>query len=146
MANQTGREGISRRAILWLISVGLAFLLGFVPQFMKARSARKELAAVSQQLAAARYQGELAALRDELSMAHVEVVQKNYGLAAQRSTAFFDRLQALSIRETDSARKQAFEEALAARDNITAGLAGGDPAVAAEMQRLLRLIFGATAP
>lgn len=144
MTDATGRKGISRRTIVWLVSYVVVFLLGFIPQYAKARSARKDLAAARQELAAAQYRAELGALRDALSLVHLEVVQKNYGVAAQRSTAFFDQLQSLAGRETDAGRKQAFQQILAARDAVTAGLASGDPAVQAEIQRILRVLFEAT--
>ncbi|MCL6545635.1 MAG: hypothetical protein K6T61_10430 [Bryobacteraceae bacterium] len=144
MSNATGKSGISRRIIVWAVSYLVIFLLGFVPQYGKARSARRQLESVRQELAAAGYRLELAALRDGISQVHLEAVQKNYGIAAQRSTAFFDQLQGMANRERDAERKKAFQEILAARDTVTAGLAGGDPAVTAEIQRLLRLLFTAT--
>lgn len=144
MAEATGSKGISRRIIVWLASYVVIFLLGFMPQYAKARSARKDLATARQELAAAQHRNELGALRDTLALVHLEVVQKNYGVAAQRSTAFFDQLQGLAGRETDSGRRQAFQQILAARDAITAGLASGDPAVLSEIQRILRLLFEAT--
>lgn len=144
MSNATGSRGISRRTIVWLASYVVVFLLGFIPQYAKARSARKDLTAARQQLAAAQSRAELGALRDALALVHLEVVQKNYGVAAQRSTAFFDQLQGVAGRETDAGRRQAFQQMLAARDTVTAGLASGDAAVQAEIQRLMRMLFEAT--
>lgn len=144
MSNATGKSGISRRIIVWAASYLVVFLLGFIPQYNKARSVRSQLESARQELAAAGYRLELAALRDAISQVHLEAVQKNYGIAAQRSTAFFDQLQGMIYRERDAERRKAFEEILAARDTVTAGLAGGDAAVTSEIQRLLRLLFGAT--
>jgi hypothetical protein len=144
MAESTGQPRIRRRTLVWLASYLAVFLLGFAPQYAKARSARKELAAARQELAAAQYRAELGALRDALSLAHLEAVEKNYGLAAQRAAAFFDQLQGLAGRETDAGRREAFQQILAARDGVTAGLANADPAVQSELRRLLRVLHEAT--
>ncbi|MGQ9634989.1 MAG: hypothetical protein ACUVXB_12175 [Bryobacteraceae bacterium] len=144
MSRAMGKSGISRRIIVWAASYLVVFLLGFLPQYNKVRSVRGQLESARQELAAAGYRLELAALRDAISQVHLETVQKNYGIAAQQSTAFFDQLQGIANRERDAERRKAFEEILAARDAVTAGLASGDPAVTSEIQRLLRLVFRAS--
>jgi hypothetical protein len=144
MADSSSAKLISRRAILWSGALVVAFLLGFVPQFLGTRAVRQELSAAREELARAQSQAELAVLRDLIAVVHLEASQKNYGLAAQRSTSFFDHLQDLVRSETDADRKRALDEILKSRDAVTAGLANGDPGVVTEIQRLFHAVHAAT--
>ncbi len=63
---------------------------------------------------------------------------KNYGLAGQYSTRFFNRVRAMHGQLPDSSRQAFLQSALAKRDSITQRLAKGDPNVGAELQNLFQ--------
>jgi hypothetical protein len=108
-----------KKSLIGVILLVAVFLGGFVPQYVKATRLERELRVAKQE-------GDLAQLRDLAGLAYVQASQKNYGLAAETSTRYFNR-----IREV-----QALKDVLAARDKITGELAKGDPAVLNDLQEL----------
>jgi hypothetical protein len=119
-----------------LIGIGVtavaAFLLGFLPQYSSARQLRAEAAACQVQLQA----NELAV---SIGRVYLDTMLKNYGLAAQAATPFFDRLRNLSGQDAgDPELRQFVSAGLAQRDAIVGGLAKGDPAVLTAIQDLFK--------
>jgi hypothetical protein len=113
-------------AALALIAV---FLVGFVPQYVKANRLEKELRQC-------RHENAGAQLRDLIGLAYVQASQKNYGLAAETSSRFFKRVREVANQTPDANRRKAQENLLALRDKITAELAKGDAAVMGDLQEL----------
>jgi hypothetical protein len=109
------------------------FLLGFLPQYMKANRLDGELRTTRQQL-------EGAELRDLIGLAYLQASQKNFGLASETTSRFFNR-----AREVAAGRKP-IEDLTAPRDKITAALAKGDPAAINDLQDLFLKTRQATAP
>ena len=109
------------------------FLSGFVPQYL-------ELGRVRAELESARQAGVLAEVRDLAGYLALETSQKNYGTAASHATRFFDRAKQVHDTTADPRIKQTLAEVLASRDQVTAGLAKGDPAVLAPVQELFRKV------
>ena len=105
------------------------FLLGFVPQAMKASRLDSELKQSRDALAGA-------GLRDLAGLAYVEANQKNFGLAAVTAGQYFNRVREVSNQVQDATRRKALEDLLAPRDRITASLAKGDTAVIGDLQDL----------
>ena len=118
--------------------VVVAFLLGFVPQYLRARDLASQLAAEQQQLNSEREKSQ----RDELGLlcgyVYLQASFKNYGLAGQYSTSFFDRVRAMNSQSPDSSRQAFLQSALAKRDSITQGLAKGDPSIVGAVQNLFQ--------
>lgn len=133
----------SRRAILIGGVLLAAFLAGFVPQFRAASSPRSGLQAAQAELERLRQEAARSRLRDLAALLLYEVAQRNFGLAAQHSSALFDRLQEAASSGPD-AGNEALRQALAARDAVTAGLASADPAVQPEVLRVFRLVLEGT--
>jgi hypothetical protein len=103
--------------------VVVAFLVGFIPQSRKASQLQDELA-----------QARTNVTSDELALSigsvYLQASLKNYGLAGQASSGFFDRARTLSAEAANGSERQKFlQSALSQRDAVTAGLAKGDPAV-----------------
>ncbi len=121
-------------AAIVLIAV---FLIGFVPQYLRARRLIRELRDARQETAGA-------AIRDLAALAYVQANQKNYGLAAETSTRFFNRAREVANQMADPNRRKGLEDALTLRDRITAELAKGDPAVIGDLQDLFLKTRGAT--
>jgi hypothetical protein len=79
---------------------------------------------------------------DDLSLlcgyVYLEANLKNYGLASQYSTQFFDRVGVMTGQAPDSNRQAFLQAALAKRDLITGGLAKGDPGTVSALQDLFQ--------
>jgi len=115
-----------------------AFLLGFIPQYLKGKALDNQLGAVRQQLNSEREKSQV----DELGLlcghVYLETSLKNYGLAGQDSSKFFDGVQAMMSQAPESNRQPLLQEMLAQRDAVTGGLAQGDPGTMSAVQDLFQ--------
>jgi hypothetical protein len=110
-----------------------AFLIGFVPQYVKAKRLENDGIQLSLRVG---QEIELDDLRDLAALAYVQASQKNYGLAGQTCSQFFEHAAETLDRASDQRNRKALESLLAMRDNITAELAKGDPGVLNDLQDL----------
>lgn len=124
------------KLIIWLVVLLAVFLLGFIPQYQKARRLSQELDTAKSDLASCRLDGEMSEARDLAAMTYLEANRKNYGIAGGHARKLFDLLQKLSGETAQPDLKRRLSELLAFRDDITAGLASGDPAVLAAIEAL----------
>lgn len=115
-----------------------AFLLGFVPQYLKNRDLHNQLGALRQQLDSEREKSQMDELALLCGYAYLETNLKNYGLASQYSTKFFDRVRAMTIQAPDSGRQAFLQAALAQRDLVIGGLAKGDSGTVSAVQDLFQ--------
>ena len=115
-----------------------AFLLGFVPQYLKARDIASQLGAERQQLNSERGKSQMGELGLLCGYVYLQTNLKNYGLAGQYSTKFFDHVRAMNGQAPDSNRQAFLQSALAKRDSITQGLANGDPSIVGALQDLFQ--------
>jgi len=113
-----------------------AFLLGFIPEYVKTRDLNKQMDAVQQQLNSEREKSQMEALGLLCGYIYLETNLKNYGLASQYSTQFFDRVRVMTGQPSDADRQAFLQAALAKRDLITGGLAKGDPSILSPVQDL----------
>ena len=120
---------MKNRAFLGIAGMVVVFLLGFLPQFVKAKRLENELRVERQQ-------NTLAHLRDLVGLAYLQTTQKNYGLAAGTSTRFFSRVEELVNQTVDDRFRKSLQDLLSFRDRITAELAKADPAVVGDLQNL----------
>ncbi len=116
-----------RKALIWIGILAAVFLLGFLPQFSTARGLRHEAALCGTKL-------QFAALKNAIGLVYLEANQKNYGIAAQQASGFFETARQTLARTTASGQQTVIQEALSKRDAITAGLARGDAGVIADIQ------------
>lgn len=70
----------------------------------------------------------------------MEASQKNFGLASQHSTQFFNTLRDVLPNITNPERQQRLKEILEMRDPVTAGIASAAPAVLWELQGMVRKV------
>jgi hypothetical protein len=124
------------KAGLWLVTALAAFLLGFAPQYLQKERLRSDLAAANQRALSAEQAVRMGELRDLCGLMLMEVLRQNYGIAKDYAARYFDSLGAAAGATDDAARKKGLEELLTRRDAVTALLAQGDPASAAEAQSL----------
>lgn len=115
-----------------------AFLLGFVPQYLKAKDLDNQLGTLRQQLNSEREKSHMDELALLCGYAYLETNLKNYGLASQYSTKFFDRVRAMTSEAPNSGRQAFLQAALARRDLVTGGLAKGDSSTVSAVQDLFQ--------
>ena len=113
------------------------FLVGFIPPYVKANRLENELRQ-------SRQDGAGAELRDLIALAYVQANQKNYGLAAETSSQFFNRAREVTSQTQDVSRRKALEDLLASRDKVTAQLAKGDAAATGDLLELFNKTRQAT--
>jgi hypothetical protein len=128
-----------------VIAAGLllaGFLLGFIPQNSKARRLTSELADAKQQLATCQYSSKLSGARELLAMSYLETNRKNFGVAQDYSSRFFNEVRKLSGEVPDANTENVLQEVLHARDTLTANLAKGDPGAAGLLESLMLKMHG----
>ena len=118
-----------KRAVIitGVVLIGIAYVLGFWPQFQKARESQRQLEQMTAEFTGLQAQLRLYQLQNSLMGVVRQTSQKNYGQASTLSTKFFDEARAEAQRQTDPAVKTAIESILQQRDAVTAALAKGDP-------------------
>ena len=126
-----------RKLVLWFLLLLAGFLTGFILQYFRLQRVEQELSASTKQLGSCQHSQQLSQLRDTATMMYLEVVKKNYGKAGGYSREVFDQAQQIGSSTEDPALRNLLRETLATRDQITAGLAKGDPAALSEIQPVL---------
>lgn len=135
----SAKKGIARNTIILVaILLIVCFLAGFLPAYVKVLGLEKELRAAQQENNALQ-------LRDISSLLYLQAIQKDFGLAADTSTRFFDRVQAVAGRTSDTGDKALLEAILVQRDRITSELARGSPEAMSELHTLVVDTRAATA-
>jgi hypothetical protein len=115
-----------------------AFVLGFVPQYVKARDLTDQLGAERLQVKSEHEKSQMDELGLLCGYVYLQANLKNYGLAGQYSTKFFNRVRAMNGQAPDASRQAFLQSALAKRDSITEGLAKGDPSILGALQDLFQ--------
>ena len=128
---------MKNKVIVIALALVVVFLLGFVPQYMKASRLESELAQ-------SRVASAGSDLRDWIGLAYLQANQKNYGLAADSMTRFFNRAREVAAQSQDATRRKAIEDLLSPRDKITAEMAKGDAAALGDLQDLFLKTRAAT--
>ena len=115
-----------------------AFLLGYVPQYQKSRDLESQLNSTRHELALASVKTAGDQLDLLIGYVYLETNQKNYGLASEASTKFFNRARTLAGQSSDPNRQKFLQAALSKRDVVTGGLAKGDAGTLAAVQELFQ--------
>jgi hypothetical protein len=129
---------VNKKIIVVVVLLIVAFLGGFLPQYVRGKRLERELGV-------ARQENSLAQLRDLAGLAYLQASQKDYGLAGGTTTLFFDRTREVADQTPDSIGRKPLEDLLNLRDQITGELARGDPGVLNDLQALLVKTRQATA-
>ncbi len=132
--------------LIFAIAVTAALLIGYIPQFLRARGLNRELDATRQILQACQARTREAELRDTMGLAYLEANQKNYGLAARHATRFFESAGQMRGESPGAELQGVLDRAMTVRDDITAGLARGDAAVLEPIERIYGELLRAGAP
>jgi len=123
----------TRHLILYAILPLAAFLLGFVPMWLKSRECSGQLLEVERQL-------NLTRLDSALASAAIDARRGDYEAARQAASDFFTSLRTGTDKETtlvfSVAQKERLQPLLTQRDGIITLLARGDPAAADQLSDL----------
>lgn len=116
-------------AIVALVLIGAAFLVGFLPERrlrlaaeQQSRTAEERLAEAETRIRIGQLLGEVLALKEVTS-------RQNYGQAQALSSSFFDRVRETAADTRANTFRDVLTDLLAKRDTVTASLAKGDPTV-----------------
>lgn len=120
---------MKNKIIVAAIALVVVFLVGLVPEYVKANRLESELRQSRQESAGAE-------LRDLIGLAYVQANQKNFGLAAETTSRFFGRAREMASQAKDATNRKALEDLLTVRDKVTAELAKADTAVMGDLQDL----------
>jgi hypothetical protein len=124
---------LMRRILIYAGVLLIAFLIGFVPMWLKARGYASELAIARHELSATRLQNTLAA-------ATIDARRGDYEPARQAASNFFTSLRSEVEKGADSAltesQKQGIQPIFAGRDEVITLLARSDPASADKLSDL----------
>jgi hypothetical protein len=126
-----------RKLVLWFVLLIAGFLTGLIVQYARLQRVQQKLSASTKQLGSCQSSEQLSQLRDTATMMYLEVVQQNYGKAAEYSRRVFDQAQQVASSTEDPAVRNLLRDTLATRDQITADLAKGDAAALSEIQPVL---------
>jgi len=125
-----------RSLFVWLLLFLAGLLVGFVPQYLKARDLKRQVDVCN-----AAYQ--LAEVRRSAAVTYVAATQLNYGTATTYAHRFFDQVRQLAGTISDPSGRSMLSDVLSSRDKITTDLAKGDPQVVNELQPILMEVEGA---
>lgn len=117
--------------LVWIGTVAIAFLAGYVPQHSQLRHDEAQIANLNLKM-------KLVQLRTLAATLYLQTSERNYGLAAQTSSQFFDQLRSFVGLVEDPRLKQMLIELSKSQDQITTGLANGDPGVLPKVADLLQ--------
>jgi hypothetical protein len=122
-----------RRFVIYVVLLIVAFLIGFVPTWVKSRESSSRLAAATHELNLARAQG-------ALTSAVVDVQRGDYEPARGAISTFFSSLRAETDSEAASilspAQREAVQPLFDRQDEIITMLARSDPASLAQLSDL----------
>ena len=123
--------------VFWLVIFVAGLLIGFVPQYVKARDLKRQVNVCN-----SAYQ--LAQAQRYATLAYVSATQLNYGTAAQYANQFFDQVHQIATTNSDSSGRTMLTDVLSARDKIMNDLSKGNPQVVTELQPIVLEIEGAS--
>lgn len=103
------------------------FLVGFLPEYIRASSLQGRMDEANLQLQTCR-------VLNLSGMTFLETSLKNYGVASHYASRWFDAAKVLSGKTKSPELRQALNSVLAQRDTITAQLARGDSAAYGSVQ------------
>ena len=122
-----------RRYVIYAVVLVIVFLLGLVPMWLKARTARSSLTEAERQLALCKMHGDLAS-------AVIDARRGDYEPARQALSRFFTSLSADTDKEDSSsyteAQRNSMQPLFARRDELITLLARNDPASADRLSDL----------
>lgn len=134
----------SGRIALWFVLILAAFLVGFVPEYLKNRELRGQLEDGQKTLAGLQLQVQLSQLRDAANQMAFEVSRQNYGLARDHAAQFYAKLTENINSVQDPVLKKSLEDVASTRDATMQELAAPTPASLGLLQSVVLKTVDAT--
>jgi hypothetical protein len=116
-------------ALIVLAAVVAAYLAGYLPEPRCRLAVESQLSAIEADLAMAEGTVRIGQLLGTLLVLEESVLNQNYGRAGDRASAFFNNVRAEISKTADPMLRGRLTRILEHRDDVTAGLARGEPAV-----------------
>ena len=113
-------------ALVAVVLLGAAFLVGYVPERRQRSAAEAELERLRSRLAVDEDRGRTSELLGRVLLVREVTARQDYGHAQELSSAFFDAVRAEASTTQDAQLRGGLNEALARRDAVTAALAKAD--------------------
>jgi hypothetical protein len=132
------------RIAVWLILLLAAFLIGFVPEYLKNRELRGQFEDGQKTLSGLQMQVQLGQLRDAANLMAFEVSRQNYGLARDYAGQFYAKLTETINSVQDPSLKKSLEEVASTRDATMQELAAPTPASLGLLQSVVLKTVDAT--
>ncbi len=129
------------KIIVGAILVLIAFLAGFVPEFLKSSSAKSEIADLKHQLSEEKQARTVADFRNAAALLYFEVSKSNFATAGGQATKFFTDLRQFTDQAPEPLN-QRLNRVLANRDAIIAAIARADPSSATLIQSIFLQMQG----
>lgn len=114
-------------AVVAVVLLGAAFLVGYVPQQQRRARAEMEVEGLQNRLVAAEDRVRTSELLGRLLTIQEATARQDYGHAQDLSSAFFDAVRAEVSATHNAQLRDGLNEVLAKRDAVTAALAKADP-------------------
>ena len=129
---------------VWIVLLIGGFLAGYIPEYLKNRDLRAQLETPQKTIDTLKMQNQFGDLRDEASMALLEMSRQNYGLARDHINEYYARLKDLTDMVQDPNLKKALQDLSATHDAIIANLATANPASITAWQPIVMKTFEVT--
>lgn len=128
-----------KKFLVLVIALGVAFLAGYIPEYLQVQELKQQSAAAQEKLqsriAALETKYEVAQIHSRLGMLILQVEQKNFGDSLKISTALFDQIAASLPTISDAASRQVLSDLSKQRDAITSALTSGSPDAAGKLKQ-----------
>lgn len=129
---------------LWIVLLLVGLGAGFIPEYLKNRELRAELENPQKTIDALSLQMQLADLRDDASLALLELSRQNFGLARDHVGDFYSKLKDLTDSVQDPKLKASLQDLLNTRDTMTASLTNANNTALAAWQPVVVKTFEVT--
>jgi hypothetical protein len=132
------------RISLWLVLLMGAFLLGFVPEYLKNRDLRSQLESPKKTIEELKQQLQMSELRDQASLMLIEISRQNYGLARDHAGQYYETLNQVIESLQNQALRKSLQDLASTRDSLTEALTTATPAALTAAQQIVMKTFELT--
>jgi len=133
-----------RKPLMISAALLVALLLGFLLGQHQIGLLREQLELEQRRAADLRAEKEMSEIRDRAALMYLELNRKNYGLATQHATRYFQELAELARAVPDPHARANFASVLERRDTVTAAIQAADPQALQQVEKLYLETYRAT--
>lgn len=133
-----------RKPMMAVAALLIALLVGLLLGQYRIGQVQQQLELEQRQTAHLRAETEQSAIRDRAALIYLEVNRRNFGLAGQHATRYFEQLAEFARTIEDPHARTDLASLLERRDAVTSAIASADPQVLQEVQKLYFDTYRAT--